>query len=241
MASALTDRNRAALELFAPLAPTYDRYARLLSFGQDPRWRSFLVSRLEARPGDTLLDVATGTAAVAIELASRYGCRVIGVDQSAEMLARGRARVREAGLGDRVELREARAEQLPFPDGAFAGLAFTYLLRYVDDPAAALRELARVVMPGGRVAMLEFHVPRTAAARAAWEAYVRVGLPLAGGLIRAGWSEVGRVLGPSIRRFSQEWPLERLLAAWAGAGITDARAQPLGLGGGVVVWGTRGD
>ncbi|HEX2045730.1 MAG TPA: class I SAM-dependent methyltransferase, partial [Gaiellaceae bacterium] len=148
MASALTGRNRAALELFAPLAPTYDRYARLLSFGQDPRWRSFLVSRLEARPGDTLLDAATGTAAVAIELARRHGCRVVGVDQSREMLGRARARVRDAGLEELVEVHEARAEELPFADAAFAGLSFTYLLRYVDDPAATLRELARVVRPG---------------------------------------------------------------------------------------------
>lgn len=241
MASALTERNRAALELFAPLAPTYDRYAKLLSLGQDPRWRSFLVSRVEAGPGDTVLDVATGTAAVAIELARRHGCRVVGVDQSPEMLARGRARVREAGLEARIELRDARAERLPFADGAFAGLAFTYLLRYVDDPPTALRELARVVRPGGRVAMLEFHVPRSPAVRAAWEAYVHVGLPLAGRAISAGWRDVGRFLGASIRRFWSEWPLERLLAAWADAGIRDPRARPLSLGGGVVVWGTRGD
>ena len=241
MPLALTERNRAAQELFAPLGPTYDRYARLLSFGQDPRWRSFLASRIEAGPGDTVLDVATGTAAVAIELARSHGCRVAGVDQSAEMLAAGRRRVRAAGLESAIELREARAEELPFEDAAFDGLTVTYLLRYVDDPPAALRELARVVRPGGRIAMLDFFVPGGAVARASWEGYVRVALPLLGRAISPGWGSVGSFLGPSIRGFWKRWPLERLLAAWSGAGIADARARPLSLGGGVVLWGTRGD
>src|SRR5436190_23634748 len=98
--SSLSERKRAARELFAPLGETYDRYSRLLSLGQDPRWRRFLVSRIGAGPGDEVLDVATGTAAVAIELARRTGCSVVGLDQSAEMLATARTRVREAGLGD---------------------------------------------------------------------------------------------------------------------------------------------
>jgi demethylmenaquinone methyltransferase/2-methoxy-6-polyprenyl-1,4-benzoquinol methylase len=237
----LTARNRAARNLFAPLGPTYDRYARLLSFGQDPRWRSFLVSRIDARRSDTVLDVATGTAAVAIELVRRYGCRVVGVDQSAEMLAAGAPRIRAAGLASRIELREARAEALPFGDASFDGLTFTYLLRYVEDPAATLRELARVVRPGGRVAMLEFHVPGNPLARIPWEGYVRAGLPLLGGVISAPWADVGRFLGPSIRDFWTRWPLDRLLRAWHEAGIEDVAARPLSLGGGIVLWGTRGD
>src|ERR671919_1787601 len=238
---ALTERNRAAQELFAPLGPTYDRYAWLLSFGQDPRWRSFLVSRIEAGPGDTVLDVATGTAAVAIDLTRRFGCRVVGVDQSAEMLASARRRVQAAGLEDAIELREARAEELPFAEAAFDALTVTYLLRYVDDPAAAMRELARVVRPGGRIAMLDFSVPGSAPARAAWEGYVRIALPVLGRAISPGWGGVGRFLGPSIRDFWARWPLERQLAAWSSAGIADVRARPLSLGGGIVLWGTRGD
>jgi demethylmenaquinone methyltransferase / 2-methoxy-6-polyprenyl-1,4-benzoquinol methylase len=236
-----SERNRAARELFAPLAPTYDRYARLLSFGQDPRWRSFLVSRIEAGPGDTVLDVACGTGAVALELARRHGCRVVGIDQSPEMLAEGRRRVDAAGLGGRVELREGRAEDLPFGDEAFDGLTFTYLLRYVDDPAAAMRELARVVRPGGKIAMLEFSVPSRPLPRLAWEAYVRLGLPAAGRIVSPGWAEVGGFLGPSIRSFWQEFPLERLRGIWEGAGIGEVDARLLSLGGGLVVWGTRGD
>ena len=151
----IRERNRVARELFAPLGPTYDRYARLLSLGQDPRWRRFLVSRIDARPGDRILDVATGTGAVAIELVRRTGCSVVGVDQSPEMLAVARERVAHVGLGDRIRLVEASAESLPFDDAEFAGLTFTYLLRYVQDPAATMRELARVVRWGGAVGGLE--------------------------------------------------------------------------------------
>src|SRR5438552_121511 len=130
-----------AKALFAPLGPTYDRYARFLSFGQDPRWRRFMVSRVEAGPGDRVLDVATGTGAVALELIRQKGCTVVGLDQSAQMLEVARGRL------PGVELVEGEADRLPFPDASFNGLTFTYLLRYVDDPAATLRELARVVKP----------------------------------------------------------------------------------------------
>jgi demethylmenaquinone methyltransferase / 2-methoxy-6-polyprenyl-1,4-benzoquinol methylase len=234
------ERTRLARALFAPLGPTYDRYARLLSLGQDPRWRSFLVSRVEAGPGDTVLDVATGTAAVAIELARRHGCEVVGIDQSAEMLAAGRARVEAAGLSGHIRLEPGRAEDLPHPDASFDALTFTYLLRYVDDPAAVLSELARVVRPGGTIAMLEFHVPENPAARAAWEAYVRVGLPGAGRLVSPGWRNVGRFLGPSIRGLWERLPLPALLDLWRAAGIESPRARTMSLGGGIVVWGRRG-
>jgi demethylmenaquinone methyltransferase/2-methoxy-6-polyprenyl-1,4-benzoquinol methylase len=231
-------RTEHARELFAPLGPTYDRYAALLSFGQDPRWRRFLVSRVEAGPDDTVLDVATGTAAVALELVRRTGCRVVGVDQSEDMLAAGRARVERAGRAGRIELVAGSAERLPFADGSFAALTFTYLLRYVDDPPAVLRELARVVRPGGTIAMLEFGLPRDAW-RPLWELYVRVGLPAAGRLISPAWHEVGRFLGPSIRSFHAAWPQERLLGAWRDAGIEDVQARRLSVGGGLVVWGRR--
>jgi len=222
-----------ARTLFAPLGPTYDRYAAALSFGQDPRWRRFLVSCIEAEPTDTVLDVATGTGAVARELLRQKGCTVVGLDQSPEMLA-------EAGrrLPKEVRLVEASAEQLPFPDASFDALTFTYLLRYVSDPGATLRELARVVRPGGAVAGLEFAVPH-GLWRPFWELYVRVGLPLAGRVISPGWAEVGDFLGPSIRSFYARWPEERLLELWREAGIAGVRSRRLSLGGGIVTWGRR--
>ena len=239
MAEALTARKRHAQELFEPLGPTYDRYARLLSLGQDPRWRRFLASRVEAGPGDTVLDVATGTAAVAIELVRRKGCDVVGLDQSPEMLAAARGRLGAAGLEDRVRLVEGTAERLPFSDAEFDGLTFTYLLRYVDDPAATLRELARVVRPGATVAALEFGIPSFPPARAAWELYVRAVLPRAGAAISPGWGEVGRFLGESIRAFYGRLPLDRQLQLWREAGIEHVRARRLSFGGGVVTWGRR--
>jgi demethylmenaquinone methyltransferase / 2-methoxy-6-polyprenyl-1,4-benzoquinol methylase len=229
-------RTHHARELFAPLGPTYDRYARLLSFGQDPRWRSFLVSRVPA-DASRVLDVASGTAAVAIELARAEPARtVVGIDQSPEMLRAGRERVARAGLSTRVELQEARAEELPFADGEFDALTFTYLLRYVDDVPATLRELARVVRTGGTVTMLEFGLPR-GGWRPLWELYVRVGLPAGGALVSPGWGDVGRFLGPSIRDFWGRWPEPRLLDAWRGAGLDDVDARRLSVGGGIVVWG----
>ncbi len=239
MEPALGEATGAAQRLFAPLGPTYDRYARVLSFGQDPRWRSFLVSRVEAAPDQTVLDVASGTGAVAIELARRYGCSVVGIDQSAEMLAAGRRRVAAAGVGGLVRLEQGRAESLPFEDESFDAVTFTYLLRYVDDPAATLRELARVLRPGGRLASLEFFVPPNPVARGAWELYVRVGLPLAGSVVSPGWGRVGRFLGSSIRGFYERVPLPMLLGLWGAAGIGEPRFRPLSLGGGIVVWGDR--
>jgi demethylmenaquinone methyltransferase/2-methoxy-6-polyprenyl-1,4-benzoquinol methylase len=230
----LSTRHAQAIELFAPLGPTYDRYARLLSLGQDPRWRAFLVSRLVVGPSDTVLDVATGTGAVAAELVRRSGCSVVGVDQSAQMLAEARRRVSE-----RVRLVLGDAERLPFPDASFDGLTVTYLLRYVDDPAGTLRELARVVRPRRTIASLEFAIPSDPLARAAWELYVRLVLPGLGRLISSGWGEAGGFLGGSIKRFWREYPLQRQLELWHAAGIDDVRHRTLSLGGGIVIWGTR--
>ena len=227
----MSRRRAHARTLFAPLGPSYDRVGATLSLGQDPRWRRELVSHV---PGDggTVLDVATGTGLVAEQLL-RGGHPVTGLDQSPDMLAVARHR-----FGGRVELVEASATELPFRDGSFDHLTFPYLLRSVDDPAATLAELARVVRPGGTIASLEFCVPR-GAWRPLWELYVRVGLPAAGRLISRGWYDVGRFLGPSIRGFYERWPLERQLALWDEAGIEKVRARRMSLGGGVVIWGTR--
>ena len=232
--AAVSPRRQHAQALFAPLGPTYDRYAALLSFGQDPRWRRFLVSRTRATPDDTVLDVATGTGAVAAELIRRTGCAVVGLDQSRDMLAEARRRLPQG-----VELVEGDADHLPFPDGSFAALTFTYLMRYVDDPAATLHELARVVRPGGTIAGLEFGVPPNPAARALWQFYVGVGLPLAGRLISPGWRAVGEFLGPSIEQLWERLPLNRLLGLWQEAGIEDVSFRRLSLGGGIVIWGRR--
>ena len=228
-----------ARDLFAPLGPTYDRYARLLSFGQDPRWRRFLVSRLPVGPDDVVLDVATGTAAVALELVRQKGCTVVGVDQSPEMLAEAQRRLLLAAETKRVRLVEASAAELPFEDESFDGLTGAYLLRYLDDLPAGLRELARVLRPGATAALFDFGVPPEPVPRAAWNLYVNVGLPALGRAISPGWHEVGRFLGRSIRNFDARCPLQRLLVAWRDAGFEDVAARRLSLGGCVVIWGRK--
>jgi demethylmenaquinone methyltransferase/2-methoxy-6-polyprenyl-1,4-benzoquinol methylase len=224
---------RDAERIFTGISASYDRVAAVLSFGQDPRWRRALVSAIDARPGDRVLDVATGTGMVAAELVRRYGCRVVGLDQSPDMLAR-------AGRRERVfeDIVQGRAEQLPFADAAFDHLTFTYLLRYVEDPAATMRELARVVKPGGRVASVEFGLP-SGIWRPLWWLYTRVGLPLAGRIVSAKWSSVGAFLGPSIERFYRAHPQDEVERYWRDAGLTDVRTQRMSLGGGIVMSATK--
>lgn len=227
----MSERQTHARTLFAPLGSTYDRVGATLSLGQDPRWRRAMVARVP-HDGGRVLDVATGTGLVA-ELLLAHGHRVTGLDQSPDMLEIARRR-----FGDRVELVEGSATELPFPDASFDHLTFTYLLRYVDDPGATLAELARVVRPGGTLANLEFCVPE-GIWRPLWDLYVGVGLPAAGRVVSTGWYDVGRFLGPSIRGFYERWPLERQLELWRASGVPDVRARRMSLGGGVVIWGTR--
>lgn len=235
-----SERKQHALELFRGLPRRYDAAGAALSFGQDPRWRRRMVSRVRAGPEDRGLDVATGTGLVAAALVKKYGCSVVGLDQSEAMLSGARARVAsDPALADRVELIQGVAEELPFGDGEFDHLTYTYLLRYVDDPAATLTELARVVKPGGRVASLEFMLPPNPVARFLWRGYVRFGLPILGRAISRDWLEAGRFLGPSIAGLYERLPLERQLDLWRAAGIPDVRAEIMSLGGGVVIWGTR--
>jgi demethylmenaquinone methyltransferase / 2-methoxy-6-polyprenyl-1,4-benzoquinol methylase len=233
-------RKRHALELFAGLPRHYDRVGAVLSFGQDPRWRRTMVDAVQADADDRILDVATGTGLVAEALVRRYGCAVVGLDQSTAMLDAARARLaHDAALDGRVSLVAGEAERLPFADGEFDHLTFTYLLRYVDDPAATLRELARVVRPGGRVASLEFAVPPSPLWRALWVLYTRVGLPALGRLVSREWSETGSFLARNIPDFYARNPLEQVVRFWSEAGIDSVQVRRMSLGGGVVMWGTR--
>jgi demethylmenaquinone methyltransferase/2-methoxy-6-polyprenyl-1,4-benzoquinol methylase len=188
---------------------------------------------VDAKPGELVLDVATGTGMVAAALHEKYACRVIGLDQSADMLAAARDR-----NGLFAGLVRARAERLPFPDASFDHVTFTYLLRYVDDPAATLHELARVLRPGGRLATLEFGVPG-GLAYPLWWLYTRIGLPLAGWVVSRRWREVGAFLGPSIESFHRRHPQDRIDAYWRAAGLTDLRVRRMSLGGGTVMSATR--
>ena len=238
--STATDRNAFAQDLFTPLPARYDRLAELLSFGQNGRWRRAMIEQVTPNDGGVILDVASGTAGVAIALAKRTTAKIVGADLTEQMLRRGRRNVAAVDLASRITLVTGRAEQLPFPDASFDALTFTYLLRYVDDPQATLAELARVVKPGGRVASLEFAVPPSPLWRASWWLYTRTLLP-AGGLLTGGkeWLDVGRFLGPNISAHYRRYPVDWTEKAWRSAGFTDVRSRLMSLGGGLIMWGTR--
>jgi demethylmenaquinone methyltransferase/2-methoxy-6-polyprenyl-1,4-benzoquinol methylase len=233
-------QNSFAQRLFEPLPSRYDRLAELLSFGQNGRWRHAMVSHLTPGDGQLILDVAAGTAGISLQLARRLGARVVGVDLTEDMLRQGEQNVTAAGAKGRIALVAGRAEQLPFPDGSFDALTFSYLLRYVADPQATLAELARVVKPGGVIASLEFLLPPSPFWRFWWRAYTATLLPL-GGLLTGGkeWYEVGRFLGPSISRHYRAYPVSWTVDAWQRAGIADVGWSPMSLGGGLIMWGTR--
>lgn len=232
-----------AQELFTGLPARYDLLAEVLSFGQNGRWRRAMVDRVvegaAAAPQRTL-DVATGTAGVALQIARRSPGHVVGLDLTEAMLRRGQENVRRNGAADRIRLVAGSADQLPFPDAAFDALTFTYLLRYVPDPAATLRELARVVKPGAPVASLEFHVPPHPFWHFWWWLYTRTLLPAAGGLAGRSWFEVGRFLGPNISAHYRRYPLSSTVDAWRAAGFVDVGVRIMSLGGGLVMWGRKG-
>jgi demethylmenaquinone methyltransferase/2-methoxy-6-polyprenyl-1,4-benzoquinol methylase len=236
------DRNRFAQRLFTPLPQRYDRLAEVLSMGQNGRWRRAMVDHIAPAVPGVVLDVASGTAGVALQLAQRTPADVVGVDLTLGMLAQGARNVDAAGQSARIQLVAGRAEQLPFPDRTFDALTFTYLLRYVDDPAATLRELARVVKPGAAVASLEFFLPPNRFWRVMWWLYTRLVLPV-GGLITGGreWFRVGRFLGPNISGHYRTYPLSWTEQAWREAGFENIGIRVMSLGGGLVMWGTRRD
>lgn len=237
--------NPTARRVFAGLPDRYDRLAELLSFGQNGRWRAALVEAVATASPQRIVDVATGTAGVALALRDRTGARVLGVDLDEGMARRGRENVTRhsetaAPPGATIAIALARGEQLPLGDASVDALSFCYLLRYVDDPAATLVELARVVRPGGVVASLDFAVPTNRFWRAMWRLYTGAVLPAAGALTGgAAWYRVGRFLGPSISAHDRRFPVPWTVSAWEAAGITDVEVRRMSLGGGLVMWGRR--
>jgi len=240
VAGVVRDPNRFARELFGPLPHRYDRLEELLSLGQNRRWRREMVAHVDGLHRGAVLDVATGTAGVALDLVRHDGIHVVGVDLTEPMLRIGQTRVDEAGAGDRVQLVVGRAERLPVPDACFDALTFTYLLRYVDDPAATLRELTRVLKPGAPIASLEFAVPTNRFWRGWWWLYTRGVLP-AGGYLTGGrpWYRVGRFLGPNISTHYRRYPVDWTMQAWRDAGLVDVRVRSMSLGGGLVMWARK--
>ena len=233
-------KNAHARRIFNGIAQDYEGPARVLSFFQYNRWRRFLVSQLNLAPQASVLDVCTGTGLVAIDIARRKGCRVVGVDLSGRMIEQAQRNVQSLRLAPSVALVKGRAESLPFSDQSFDAVVFTFLFRYVRDPQATLCELSRVLRPGGQLVSLEFFVPRSPVFHALWLLYTRLVLPLGTRFLSPGWREVGSFLGPSISSFYREHPLEELNQMWARAGIDSVWTRVLSLGSAVVMWGRKG-
>ncbi len=237
---AATPENAFAAGLFEGLPSRYDRLAEVLSLGQNRKWRRELVRHIARFRPRRILDVATGTAGVAIALAHATEAEIVGVDLSGEMLDVGRKRVTDAGLDRRIRLQQARAEQLPFADASFDAVTFTYLLRYVADPAATVAELARVLAPSGGMASLDFYVPQSLFWRTSWRVYTRAVMPSWGYVLGGrAWWKAGRFLGPNIEGFYRRWPAYRLFQAWREAGMVDVEDHVMSVGGGLVMWGRK--
>ncbi len=234
------DPNRFAQDLFRPLPHRYDALEELLSLGQNRRWRREMIAHAASGAPHDVLDVATGTAGVALEVCRRTSASVTGIDITEAMLRQGRARVAQAGAAHRVRLLVGQAERLPFPDHSFDAMTFTYLLRYVADPAATLRELARVLKPGASIASLEFAVPPNPFWRFWWWAYTRTVLPVAGFILGGReWKNVGRFLGPNISAHYRRYPVPWTVRAWTDAGFVEVGTRFMSLGGGLVMWARK--
>ena len=233
-------RRTFAQDLFDGIAPSYDTWAQVLTFFQYLPWRRFLVSRMALRPGNLVLDVCTGTAGVAIEIAHHHDGQIVGLDASHLMLEAGVHAVEKQSLDGRVQLIQGRAEHLPFPDETFDTVVFTYLLRYVQDPDATIRELSRVLKPGGQLLSLEFGIPEALWVRTIWLIYNRVVMPIVTIPISRGWHHLGCFLGSNISKFCQRCPVDRIVAIWRENGIPLVETRRLLRGAAIVMWGTKG-
>jgi len=229
-----------AQDLFDGVAHSYDTWAQVLTFFQYLRWRRFLVSQMALQPGNLVLDVCTGTAGVAMEIANHHNGQIVGLDVSHSMLQAGLSAIEKRSLDGRIQLTQGRAEHLPFPDETFDTVVFTYLLRYVQDPDATIRELSRVLKPGGELLSLEFGIPETLWVRALWLIYNRVVMPIMTIPVSRGWHRMGCFLGPSISDFCQRYPVDRIAAIRRDNGIPLVETRPLLKGAAIVMWGTKG-
>ena len=214
-------------DMFSRIARSYDALNRLLSLGSDLRWRRILVRRTAALPAARLLDACAGTAELAIGLATSYPeASVVGVDASEGMLAIARRKVREKGLAGRIALLQADVLQLPFPDCAFDAAVVAFGLRNISDRQRGVRELVRVVRPGGRLLVLEFAPPASSFSGVLFWFYLSRVIPAIGGFV-SGEPRAYRYLHASVVGFLKPAEVVSLLH---GQGLRAVRTLPLTAG-----------
>ena len=215
--------------MFDAIAPRYDLLNRLLSAGIDQRWRARAVRSLALTGRETLIDVCAGTADVALEAVGRTpagAARAIGVDFAGAMLALGLKKVAARGLLQRVTLVRGDALRLPIATGSADAATVAFGIRNVSDTAAGCVELARVLRPGGRLAILEFGVPRVPGLSGLYRWYFSAVLPRIGRAV-SGHSAAYSYLPASVGTFT---PPPEFVAMLERAGFEDVRADPLTLG-----------
>jgi demethylmenaquinone methyltransferase / 2-methoxy-6-polyprenyl-1,4-benzoquinol methylase len=212
--------------MFDGIARRYDLLNRVISLGIDQSWRRQTVDALKLRPGMRILDLATGTADLAIMVARKEpGARVVGLDPSSGMLEVGREKVARAGLAERVELVSGDAESLPFADGSFDGICMAFGIRNVPDRERALREMARVTRPAGRIAILELSEPRGGILAPFARFHIHTVVPYVGAIL-SGQREY-HYLQRSIAAFP---PCEEFTARIAAAGLEPVETRALTFG-----------
>jgi demethylmenaquinone methyltransferase/2-methoxy-6-polyprenyl-1,4-benzoquinol methylase len=213
--------------MFDAIAPRYDLLNRVLSAGIDRRWRARAIRSLQLTGRETLLDVCTGTADMALEARATNGAaRVIGVDFAGAMLALGLAKVRAAGESDRIALVRGDAMRLPVRDACADAVTVAFGIRNVQQPAVACVEMARALRAGGRLAILEFGVPRIPGISTLYLWYFKYLLPLVGRAV-SGHSAAYSYLPASVGTFP---PPGEFMTMLRQAGFTDVRADPLTAG-----------
>jgi len=218
--------------MFDRIARRYDLMNRLISLGLDRRWRRRAVSLLQPRGGRRYLDVGCGTGDMAIEIARHApGAEVVGVDPAGRMLEMAAERVRKAGLTDSIVFQPGDAGELAFEDESFAGVVSAFCIRNVTRRALAVREMRRVLAPGGRAVILELTVPHSRIVRLGHRLYTGCMVPLAGRLVARN-ADAYRYLVDSVRDFPRP---HELLAMMAEEGFPDPHCIGL-LGGTVTVF-----
>ena len=232
----LTDKGRAIRQMFDDIAPRYDLLNRLLSFGIDRRWRRRAVAELRVPAGGRVLDVATGTGDVALEIARQTdpSVRIVGADFTQGMLVLGHAKVAASPHAGRIVLVNAACEALPCRERCCDGVTIAFGIRNVVDRAAGLREMARVLKSGGRLVVLEFATPTSALFRTIYLGYFHHLLPRLGGLLSR--RSAYQYLPESVQGFPDR---QAFLAMMADAGLHELKVIELTGGIAVIYVGTK--
>ena len=212
--------------MFDAIAPRYDLLNHLLSAGIDRRWRTTAIRSLALTGRETLLDVCTGTADVALEGHAQGAARVVGVDFAGAMLGLGLVKVRAAGKASSIGLVRGDAMRLPVADGSVDAVTVAFGIRNVQRHEIACQEMARVLRPGGRLAILEFGVPRIPGVAPLYLWYFTHVLPMLGRAI-SGHNAADSYLPASVGTFP---PPAEFMATLRASGFTDVQASPLTLG-----------